>query len=482
MNKLNLTDIQERLWAGTITVLELCQAYLARAIEISDHNAYVELFETELLAAAIQLDKKIKEEPEKLGPLFGAVISIKDNLCYKDHIVSAGSRMLVDYVSPYSATTVERLLAADALIIGRTNCDEFSMGSTSESSHYGPIKNALDPDKVPGGSSGGGAVAVALHSCLLSVGSDTGGSVRQPGAFNGVLAYKPSYGAISRWGLLAYGSSLDTIGLMGHSITDMQSVMKVIGGPDAYDSTAITEVLSYSVTQPKVTPDQTKIAYSSSLLNHELVSDSVRQSVQSHLTELVTRGYEVVDVDLDFADYLVPCYYILATAEASSNLSRYDGIRYGHRSEAAVTDYKTLMKKSRSEGFGLEVQKRIMMGTYVLSEGYYDAYYGKALEVRAMIIDEMEKLFAKANFLMLPTTTVEPWNLGENTEDPLAHYFSDLFTVLANICGMPAISYPIENARAGGLPIGMQLMSARKRDGNLLSVVRQLVELTDNNI
>lgn len=474
MTNLHLPEIQERLRNGSLTVLELCKAYLTRAKEISAHNAYIEIYEEDLLVTAAALDQKIKEQPDKLGPLFGAVISIKDNLCYKNHKVSAGSKMLSDYVSPYNATVVERLLAADALIIGRTNCDEFSMGSTSESSHYGPVKNAIDSTKVPGGSSGGGAVAVALNSCLISIGSDTGGSVRQPGAFNGIMAYKPSYGAIPRWGLLAYGSSLDAIGLMGHSIKDMQTVIAAVAGPDDYDSTAIRPALNFSDSSENTIPGQTKIAYSSALLNHELVSQPVRQSAEAHLSALRKQGYTLVDIELDFVDFLVPCYYILATAEASSNLSRYDGIRYGHRSAEPAPDYKTLMKNSRSEGFGLEVQKRIMMGTYVLSEGYYDAFYGKAMEVRAMIRDKMEKLFEEHDFLLLPTTTVEPWALGEETEDPLAHYFSDLFTVLANICGIPAISYPIENLSGSGLLLGMQLMCGQQEDGKLLGVVERL--------
>lgn len=471
----NLREIQSQLRGGKLTVLELVQAYLAKARQVSDHNAYAELFETEILSDASALDHKIKEQPEKLGPLFGAVLSIKDNICYKDHIVSAGSKMLADYVSPYSATVVERLLAADALIIGRTNCDEFSMGSTSESCHHGPVKNAVDPSKVPGGSSGGGAVAVALNTCLMSVGSDTGGSVRQPGSFNGVLAYKPSYGAISRWGLLAYGSSLDVIGLLGHSVTDMAAVMQVVGGPDTYDSTALPETLSY-VSENKREESQKTIAYSKALLNHELVSDPVRKSAEAHLESLQSRGYELVDVDFDFADYLVPCYYILATAEASSNLSRYDGIRYGHRSVEKSPDYKTLMKNSRSGGFGVEVQKRIMIGTYVLSEGYYDAYYGKALEVRAMIRSKVEAFLSDYDFLVLPTTTMEPWTLGGHPEDPLAHYFSDLFTVLANLTGMPAMSYPISNVSSSDLPIGIQLMCGQKADGKLLNAVKSIVD------
>lgn len=476
MIKLHLPEIQERLRNGSLTVWELCKAYIKRAKEISDHNAYIELFESELLDSAARLDQKINDQPQELGLLFGAVISIKDNICYKNHKVSAGSKMLSDYVSPYSATVVERLLAADALIIGRTNCDEFSMGSTSESSFHGPVKNAIDARKVPGGSSGGGAVAVSLHSCLISIGSDTGGSVRQPGAFNNVLAYKPSYGAISRWGLLAYGSSLDVIGLMGHSVEDMQAVMTVISGPDDYDSTAIPEALNYSYDKIQQSSDKIRIAYSSALLSHSLVSEPVRKSADAHLATLRGQGYELVDVDLNFADYLVPCYYILATAEASSNLSRYDGIRYGYRTANEVDDYKSLMKQSRSEGFGLEVQKRIIMGTYVLSEGYYDSYYGKALEVRAMIKSKMEQLLDKYDFLLLPTTTMEPWALGENMEDPLTHYFSDLFTVLANICGIPAMSYPIGNLSGSGLPIGMQLMSEKGKDGKLLGFVNDLIK------
>ncbi len=442
MINLSLKDIQAGLLAKTFTMLDLVEAYLAQAKSVSDYNAYVEIFEEEIKDSAQQLDLKIKSDAGNLGPLFGAVLSIKDNFCYKGHIATAASKILEGFVAPYSATVIERALAADALVIGRTNCDEMSMGSTNESSYYGPTKNALDPSKVPGGSSGGGAVAVALSTCLISIGSDTGGSIRQPAAYNGVVGYKPSYGVISRWGLMAYGSSFDTIGLLGKQIEDMQAIMQVVSGPDDYDSTALTTKIEFS----NVSDSNKTIAYSQKMIDHPSVEEGLRRSAEVYMDKMRAKGFSLVDIDVDFADLLVPCYYILATAEASSNLSRYDGIRYGHRSDIETDDYQELMRASRTEGFGKEVKKRILLGTYVLSDGYYDAYYKQAQKVRRLIKNKMSEIFKQHAYFLLPTTSVPAWNLGHKHADPLHNYLSDMYTVLANLCGNPAISLVMDNS------------------------------------
>ena len=455
-------------------MVELVEAYLAQAHSITDHNAYVELFEEELIDSAKQLDEKIKNNPDNLGPLFGAVLSIKDNFCYKGHTATAASKILEGFVSPYNATVVERILAADALIIGRTNCDEMSMGSTNETSYYGPAKNAIDDTKVPGGSSGGGAVAVALSTCLISIGSDTGGSIRQPAAFNGVIGYKPSYGVIPRWGLMAYGSSFDTIGLLGKQIEDIQAVMQVVSGPDDYDSTALTTKIEFTNRTDSHTTSNKTIAYSQKMMAHPSVEEGLRRSAEVYMDKLRANGYSLVDVDVDFADMLVPCYYILATAEASSNLSRYDGVRYGHRSNIETDDYQALMRASRTEGFGKEVKKRILLGTYVLSDGYYDAYYKQAQKVRRLIKNKVSEILDQHTYFILPTTSVSAWDLGHKHADPLHAYLSDMYTVLANLCGMPAISLIMDNID-GHMPFGMQLMAEQGQDDQLLVKATQLI-------
>ena len=470
MIKLSHHEIQSKLLAGQFTMVELVKAYLKQAHTIADYNAYIELYEEEVILQAEQLDERIKSNKDDLGPLFGAVVSTKDNLCYKGHISTAGSKILDGFKAPYNATVIERILEADALIIGRTNCDEMSMGSTNETSYYGPTKNAIDPSKVPGGSSGGGAVAAAMHTCLLSIGSDTGGSIRQPAAFNGILGYKPSYGTISRWGLMAYGSSFDTIGLLGHSIEDMKKVMQVVSGPDEYDSTALTNKIDFS---KEGLQEKKTIAYSQSMLDHPSVDPALKNSAIGYIEKVQALGYSLVDVDLGIADLLVPCYYILATAEASSNLSRYDGVRYGHRSALETDDYKEMMRASRTEGFGKEVKKRIMLGTYVLSDGYYDAYYKKAQQVRRLIKNRMTDILDQYTYYMLPTTSSGPWPLGHKHEDPLHEYLSDIFTVLANLSGNPAISIVIDNIQ-GQIPFGMQLMTHQGQDDKLLTLAKQL--------
>ncbi len=469
----NLNDIQAALLAGTTTMTAIVEAYLTEIEKTRAYNAYIEVFTEELREAAKQLDHKIQNQPDDLAPLFGAVVSIKDNFCYKDHLVTSGSKILADFKSPYSATVVKRLLAADALIIGRTNCDELSMGSTCETSYYGPTKNAIDPERIPGGSSGGAAVSVALNTCLIAIGSDTGGSIRQPAAFNGVVGYKPTYGAIPRWGLVAYSSSLDTIGFIAKGVEDISAALAVVSGPDDYDSTALPDPLPQTLSSgsPETKP---KLAFSASLLKNENLDANIKAATQTYLARLEQAGFSVEAIDFEYEDYFIPTYYILATAEASSNLSRFDGIRYGHRTEKPVTDYRDLIKLSRTEGFGKEVKKRIMLGTYVLSESAYDAYFKQAQQVRTLIKEEVDGVLQKYDYLLMPTSTTLPWKLGA-IKDPIQVYLSDLCTILANLCGHPAVSIPVYT-KADDFPLGIQLIAHSNQDFNLLNFASQLVE------
>jgi len=464
-----LESIQKELTEGKYSVESLVRSYLSNIENSTDYNAYVEVFAEEALCAARVLDLKIRNNPNELGLLFGAVISIKDNLCYKDHIATAGSKMLNDFKAPYNSTAVDRLLKADAIIIGRTNCDEFSMGSTSETSFYGPVKNAIDSEYVAGGSSGGAAVAVQKNTCIAGIGSDTGGSVRQPASFNGVLGYKPSYGLISRWGLIAYGSSFDVIGVLAKKVNIIAKITDIISGPDDFDSTAIQDPSPAFNIEGFDVKDK-KVAYLNEMLDHPKLNESVRKSFDGFVDKLIDKGVEVNGETFKYTDFLVPTYYVLCTAEASSNLSRFDGVRYGHRTDSKSEDYKEMIQKSRTEGFGKEVKKRIILGNYVLSEGHYDAYFTKAMQVRQIIKKAIDDLFCQYDFLILPTTTTHAWKIGDVSMDPVETYLSDMYTVLANLCGNPTFSIPLTNNNQS-LPLGIQVMAKSREDKALFEFV-----------
>lgn len=470
----SLSSIQQDLMNGALTAEQLVDAYLIRIEEHKNLNAFLEVFSREAVEKARLLDQKIKHG-EKTGRLAGMVIGIKDNICYKDHKVSASSRILEGYTSIYNATVTERLLAEDAIIIGRLNCDEFAMGSSNENSAYGAVKNPVDPERVPGGSSGGSAAALAANLCTATLGSDTGGSIRQPAALCGLFGLKPTYGRVSRYGLLAYGSSFDQIGPFTHTAEDAALLMEVMAGKDPMDSTSSSEPVGHYLETLKTTTGKKKFAVLDVVLNNSSIQPEINDALNSAITALKAEGHEVETVHFPYLDYLVPAYYVLTTAEASSNLSRYDGIHYGYRSPHA-TDLESTYRKSRSEGFGKEVKRRIMLGTFVLSSGYYDAYYTKAQKARQVIRKATLDIFNSFDFILLPTTVGTAFKIGQKSDDPIALYLEDIFTVQANITGIPAISVPCGKDK-NGLPIGLQLMSAPFTEGPLLQAAAYLHQL-----
>lgn len=464
-------EVKTQLTEGTCTTVDVVQYYLDQIEASKGLNIYVEVWSEEALSIAKTQDER-RKQGEKLGQLAGMVVSIKDVICYQGHQVTAGSKILDGFTSLFSATAVERLLAEDAIIIGRTNCDEFAMGSTNETSYYGPTRNAADPERIPGGSSGAAAVAVQADTCLVALGSDTGGSVRQPAALCGVIGLKPTYGRISRHGLLAYGSSFDQIGVLSNSVQDAALLLELMAGADEFDSTASTEdVPNYSAFSTGEKP--AKVAYIRPALEHPGLDEEVRNNAQSFLDRLKEAGHQVEAVEFDLLEYIIPAYYVLTTAEASSNLSRYDGIRYGHRSDAAENLLETY-QKSRTEGFGTEVKRRIMLGTFVLSAGYYDAYYARAQKVRRLLVEQLNAIFAEYDFICLPATPTPAWSLGESLDDPVAMYLSDIYTVAANMAGIPAISLPSGTHESTGMPLGMQLMAPAFKEEELLGFANSL--------
>jgi len=452
---------------------ELAVQHYLRKIRDRNHlNAFIEIFETEALEKSRELDKKrISGEP--LKKLHGVIIAIKDVICYKDHQVSAASGILKNFTSIYSATAVEKLLSEDAIIIGRTNCDEFAMGSTNENSAYGKVLNALDETKVPGGSSGGSAVAVQADLCMLSLGSDTGGSVRQPADFCGITGLKPTYGRISRYGLIAYASSFDQIGIFGKNIPDISKVLEVISGPDEYDST-VSHQHSYSCSVPLNKKEKIRFAYFPEALEHASLDTEIATAIKRFIQELREEGNEVHPISFDLLDYIVPAYYVLTTAEASSNLSRYDGIKYGYRTPRKEVDLEELYKCSRTEGFGKEVKRRIMLGTFVLSSGYYEAYYTRAQKVRKKLVDKTNEIFINFDMIIIPAAPATAFKSGEKTNDPVTMYLADIYTVMANLTGIPAISIPLFR-HSNGMPFGLQLMAKRFNESSLLQSAHHLM-------
>jgi len=462
------------LTQGNISCTEVVHHYLSQ-IEKSKHlNAFVHVFADEALQKAAKLDEK-RKAGNAIAKLHGVVVAIKDVICYKDHPLTAASGILKNFASIYSATAIEKLLQEEAIIIGVCNCDEFAMGSANENSVYGNVLNAMDETRVPGGSSGGSAVAVQAGLCMISLGSDTGGSVRQPADFCGIVGLKPTYGRISRFGLIAYASSFDQIGVFANNVDDASKVLEIIAGADEYDSTVSqkpVEKYSAALNENK----KFRFAYFKETLEHPSLDTEIANGINKLIEQIKSDGHEVTALNFEYLDYIVPAYYILTTAEASSNLSRYDGVRYGYRSAKKSNDLTEFYKHNRSEGFGKEVKRRIMLGTFVLSTGYYDAYFTKAQKVRRKLVEKTQLVFNEFDFILMPTSPSVAFKIGEKTDDPIAMYLADIYTVFANLTGIPGISLPLFK-HSNGMPFGIQLMAKQFNELSLLQASQQLMEL-----
>ena len=469
--------------------------YLSRIEAHSQLNAYLEVFATEALERAQSLDEE-RRSGVAIGKLHGVVIALKDVISYKDHTLTAGSRILSGFKAIYHATVVEKLLEEGAIIIGRNNCDEFAMGSTNENSAYGKVLNARDLTRVPGGSSGGSAVAVQADLCMVSLGSVTGGSVRQPADFCGIIGLKPGYGRISRYGLIAYASSFDQIGIFGRTVPDVARVLEVISGPDAFDSTVARSAAGAggvtgdgtqggdpsgdgkgAMNQPGKDGHNRKyrIAYFKEGLDHPGLDPEMREAILERLRQWASAGHTIQAIDFKLFDYIVPAYYVLTTAEASSNLARFDGVRYGYRTASKDLELTEFYKRTRSEGFGREVKRRILLGTFVLSAGYYDAYFTKAQQVRRLLVEHTDLIFNDFDILVLPTSPTTAFPIGEKMSDPIAMYLADIYTVYANLTGIPGISLPLFT-HTNGMPFGVQAMTSRFNELSLLQFSHQMMQ------
>lgn len=456
-----------QLRAGDLTCLQAVEHYLGRIEETRHLNAFIDVYADEALQRASQLDKA-RKDGASTGKLHGVIIALKDVICYKDHAVSAASNILKGFTSVYSATPVERLLAEEAIIIGNLNCDEFAMGSTNENSAYGKVLNALDETRVPGGSSGGSAVAVQAGLCMISLGSDTGGSVRQPADFCGIIGLKPTYGRISRYGLIAYASSFDQIGIFGNNVADVAIALEVMAGADEFDSTVSQREVPFYPSLLK-TDKRFRFAYFDDALDHPGLDPEIAGSMRKKISQLKKQGHTISAVDFDLLEYIVPAYYVLTTAEASSNLSRYDGVKYGYRTPVTGIGLTEFYKQTRSKGFGKEVKRRIMLGTFVLSTGYYEAYFTKAQRLRALLMKQIDSIFKDYDFIIMPGSPVTAFKAGEKMNDPVAMYLADIYTVMANLVGCPAISLPLFR-HSNNMPFGLQVMASRFDEVSLLQV------------
>lgn len=464
----NITEKISLIKENKISLVENVKGFLNRIEQRKNLNAYNFVFGDEALQLAEIIEQKIKSGNH--GKLAGAVIAIKDVLAYKDHPLTCSSKILSNFISVYTATAVQKLIDEDAIIIGKTNCDEFAMGSSNENSAFGPVLNPIDEGRVPGGSSGGSAVAVAADLCDASLGTDTGGSIRQPAAFCGIYGLKPTYGRVSRFGLTAFASSFDTIGPFAKNVEDISLILDVISGKDENDSTSVnSELINFSA-QKDVSKNFT-IGLPNEYFGEGL-DDEIRNAILLEVEKLKRFGFEIKEISLPMTEYNIAAYYILTTAEASSNLARYDGARYGYRSKNSDT-LQEMYINSRSEGFGNEVKRRIMLGTYVLSSGYYDAYYRKAQKVRRLIKEDFNRAFSEVDLILTPTTPTIAFKLGEKSNDPLQMYLSDIYTTSANLAGIPGLNIPIGKNK-DGLPIGLQILTNHFEEEKLFSFAKVL--------
>lgn len=471
---ISIKDYQSHLLNGQTSCVEAVSFYLEQIRSNSHLNAFLEVFDEEALERAKHLDALLAAG-EKPGKMHGVVVALKDVICYKGHKASAASRILENYTSIYNATAVANLLAEGAIIIGRNNCDEFAMGSSNENSSFGNVLNAIDNDRVPGGSSGGSAVAVQAGLCMVSLGSDTGGSVRQPADFCGIIGLKPGYGKVSRYGLIAYASSFDQIGVFATNVSDAALTLEVIAGADEFDSTVSNETVTAYSAKLSEGKSSYKIAYFPEALEHPSLDPEIRAAIQKFITELQEQGHVVEPVAFDYTDYIVPAYYILTTAEASSNLSRFDGVKYGFSAKSGFNDLTDFYKQTRSLGFGKEVKRRIMLGTFVLSAGYYDAYFTKAQQVRQLLVDKTRDIFSSYDILISPTVPSHAFKFGEKTNDPIEMFLADIYTVYANLVGIPGISLPLFK-HSSGMPFGIQAQCPREDELRLLQFSHRVMK------
>ena len=468
-----LSAVQFALRGGDLTVRQIVEHYLQVNREKQHLNAFLEIFEHDALHRADEIDARIRSG-KPLGRLFGMVVGVKDVIAMKGKRLTASSKILDDFESVYNATVVERLEHADAIMLGRCNCDEFAMGSSNENSAFGPVLNDLDNSRVSGGSSGGSAVAVQAGLCMATLGSETGGSIRQPASFTGTLGLKPTYGRLSRYGLIAFASSFDQIGPITNTAEDMAMMMECMAGADPRDSTSSRHPVQ-AYTRIAQAGKKLRIAYYPQTLDNPKIDPEISAAMYGLIDSLRGQGHVVEANDLKYLDYLVPTYYVLTTAEASSNLSRFSGIHYGFR-DMEAEDLESVIRRSRSKGFGKEVQRRILLGTFVLSSGYYDAYYTRAQKVRRIIRDDTAATLANYDLILLPTTPTTAFKLGEKTTDPIEMYLADIFTVQANITGYPAISVPLFR-HSNGMPFGAQFMGNLYAEDLLLSAASELLKL-----
>lgn len=460
----NHSEKLDQIKTGKLSLVDNVTGFLKLIESEKEINAFNFVFEKDALESAKVIEEKIKNGTA--GKLAGMVISVKDVLAIKNKPLTCSSNILKNFESIYTAASIQKLIDEDAIIIGKTNCDEFAMGSSNENSAFGNVLNPVDKTKVPGGSSGGSAAAVAGNLCDASIGTDTGGSIRQPAAFCGVVGLKPTYGRVSRFGLTAFASSFDSVGPFTNNVEDAAKILEVISGHDKFDSTsADISVPEYSGNLKL--KEKLRVGVPKEFFGMGL-NEEIRESIESEIVKLKSAGHEIIEIDLPHTEYTIAAYYILATAEASSNLARYDGARYGQRTEVKG-DLANMYTRSRSEGFGDEVKRRIMLGTYVLSSGYYDAYYSKAQKVRRLIKNDFDKVFEKVDLILSPTTPTTAFGIGEKSNDPLEMYLGDIYTASANLAGIPAISIPIAED-SNNLPIGMQLMAKQFNEIKLLQL------------
>jgi aspartyl-tRNA(Asn)/glutamyl-tRNA(Gln) amidotransferase subunit A len=465
----SLAALRDGIASGRTKAADLASIYYDRIAQINPRlNIYLSLTKDRALAQAAHIDA-LAANGDPLPPLAGIPVAIKDVLVMRGALSTAGSKILEGYHPPYDATVVSRLEAAGAVLLGKLNCDEFAMGSSNENSAYGPVRNPVDPERVPGGSSGGSAAAVASNLAVATLGSDTGGSIRQPASFCGVVGVMPTYGRVSRYGLIAFASSLDRIGPFAANVRDAATLLGIIAGHDPCDATSSRQPVPDFAAESDKSAEHLRVGVPAEYFGEGL-NPEVRSAIEPGIAALASAGCQVKAVSLPHTRYAIPTYYLVATAEASANLARFDGVRYGHRSPSSAT-LSDMYRHSRDEGFGAEVKRRILLGTYALSAGYYDAYYLKAQQVRRLLAEEFLRAFAEVDAIVTPTAPTPAFKLGEKTGDPLAMYLADIYTVTASLAGICGVTVPCGKTSAG-LPVGMQVLAAHLNEATAFRVAR----------